>query len=215
MAELWRNGPLILPHEFTVDGQDFILPQIETATLLGWLGHGAWWELFPGSIDSETLLPITLRFRSPYDDFDYEHLHDVATVLFGRLSGMATLDGGGDGWWPGQRLAATALLDWPSYSAWCADRGHYPLRGDLFDVMGRVYAWTRATRATPMDREVFQAREKLDQRLFAPPPHVSVAAEAALPRSVRDAEAALALASLRDTLPGEVIEGEFTPVTSG
>jgi hypothetical protein len=32
---------------------------------------------------------------------------------------------------------------------------------------------------------------------------------------VRDAEAAIALASLRDTLPGEVIEGEFAPVTQG
>lgn len=211
MAELWPNGPLVLPHEFTVDDQAFILPAVPTPTLFGWLGHGMWWQLYPGLIDASTLLPVTLRFRDVDDDYDYEHLHDVATVLFGRLTGLAALDGSGDGWWPGQRLASTALLDWPSYAAWCAEHGHTPLGGQLYEVMGRAYAWIRDSRAKPMDRETWQNLEKLDQRVFAPPPHIAVVSEAALPRSMRDAEAAMALASLRETLPGEVVEAEFIP----
>lgn len=214
MAELWRGGPLVLPHEFTLDGLKLVIPKIPTGQLFGWLGHGAWWELFPGCVEPNSMLSTMLRFRSMTDDFDFEHFHDVATVLFGRLTGLHSLDGTGDGWWPGQRMAATALLDWPSYGAWCAEHGSYPLAGDLFEVMGRVYAWMRATRATPMDKDTYQAREKLDQRVFAPPPYQrAISSEASLPRSVRDAEAAMALAALRDTLPGEVIEGEFSPVS--
>lgn len=197
MAELWLGGPLVLPHTFTLDGHELTLSEVPTPTLLGWLASGNWSRLFPGLVSAEQMLPFTLRFRDDDDVFDYDHLYYVATVLFGRLTGMASLDGLTDGWWPGQRLAATALHNWPIYSAWCAAHGHGPFDGALHQSISSIYAWLRE-RATP------EGWDRLDQTIFAPPPHLATLSEAAVPRAIRDAEASAALAALREA-GGEVV----------
>jgi hypothetical protein len=205
-VELWPGGPLVLPHEFWVDEHRLVLPETKPATLLGWLAGGAWWELIPLSLDPNQALPLNLRFHDPDDDYDYEHWWEIATTLLGRLSGLSTLDGSTDGYWPARRLASTALHDWPFYAAWCAEHGRAPLRGQLYEIMGQIYGWMRF-RAGP------GGVEKLDAQVFAPPPYKPVAANEAVPRQIRDQEAALALAALREQLPGdaETFAPEWTP----
>ncbi len=203
MSELWPGGPVVLPHEFWIDEHRLVLPEIPVTDLLGWLAGRMWWELIPGRLDPAQAMPIVLRHLDEDDDFDLEALHDPATVILGRMSGLATIDGTQDGWWPAHRLAVTALTDWPMYSGWCAAHGTNPLGGPLHQVMGAIYGWL-GDRAGP------DGADKLAQQIFGPPPHQAVA-EAALPRAIRDQEAALAMAALREQLPGEVIEGEWTP----
>lgn len=206
MAELWPGGPLTLPHELWIDGHRVVVPELDNATLLHWLAMGAWWELVPNVLDYQQFLPLMSRWVNDDDDYDFEHMWDVATTILGRLTGLASLDGGTDGYWPGRRLAATALQDWPMYCAWCAQHGVDPLGGRFYEVMGGVYAWTRdraASQPTP-------GEDKLNQQLFGPPPYVAVKADtASIPRHVRDQEAAMALAALREQLPGEDL-GERT-----
>lgn len=197
MAELWFGGPLELPHDFTIDGLTYSLPEIPTHQLLEWLASGAWGELFPRAVPMEQLTPLLLRMRDDNDVIDYEHLHDVASTLFGRLTGLAAIDGsGGDGFWPGRRIAATALTQWAQYAAWCAAHGTRPLDGPLHQVVTAMYGWLR-------DRAGIEGAEELDRTIFAPPPFSRALPDDVLPRAIRDAEAAAALASLGEALPGE------------
>jgi hypothetical protein len=204
VSELWANGPLELPHEFWVDDRFQLLPEIPTATLLGWAAYGSWWELYPASVESGQMLALMRRFADDDDEYDYEHLYDVASTLFGRLSGLASPDGVNDGWWPARRLAATALAEWPSYSAWCAAHGNAPIAGPLHQVMGAIFGWL-------IDRAGPDGYDKLAQQVFDPPPHALTANVRVLPQAIRDQEAALALASLGERLPGE----EFVPEWTG
>lgn len=209
MAELWPGGPVTLPHELSIDGHRLVIPEIDTPRLLFWLASGQWWGLIPEALDPGQALPLMLRFHDEHDVFDYEHLWDVATLLLGRMSGLSTLDGKVDGYWPARRLAATALHDWALYAAWCASHGQDPVGGQLHQVITRIYAWMRE-RAGP------QRLERVEQDIFAAPPHVAVAtADMPVPRHIRDQEAALALAALREVVPGggERFEQEWTPAT--
>jgi hypothetical protein len=103
-------------------------------------------------------------------------------------------------------MASTALADWASYSAWCATHGSDPLDGPLHRVMGAIYGWL-------IERAGYDGRSKLDQQIFGPPPYVPVN-QAAVPRQLRDAEAAMALAALREAGAGEVM-AEWTPPPAG
>lgn len=208
MAELWPGGPLTLPHEFNVDDLALTIPEIPTGTLLGLLATGAWWELYPGSADPYAMLPLAVRFHDDEDPYDYEHMHDIATTLLGRLSGMASIDGATDGYWPARRLAATALHDWPLYAAWCAAHGRDPVGGSLYAVVGAIYGWM-------IDRAGPANQEKLDNRVFGPSPAVALQGDAPVPKRMRDEEAALALASLRETLPGEDVIAEWSGPATG
>ncbi len=206
MSELWPLGPIVLPHDFWVDGQLITLPEVPIPRLFGWLAYGQWWELFPALADPTQIHAFTRRFAADDDEFDYEHWHDVATLIFGRMTGFAALDGSSDGWWPGRRLAASAVAALPVYLAYCAEHGQGPFDGTLHAVLGRVYAWLRAyTDPAKLDQ--------LDRTLYEIP--TSVAANgAAVPKSVADAEAALALAALTEMLPGDDgggFEQEWTP----
>lgn len=204
--ELWPGGPLVLPHEFWVDEHRLVLPEIKPHTLLSWLASGAWWELTPLSLDANQALPLNLRFHDPDDDYDYEHWWEIATTLLGRLSGLSTLDGSTDGYWPARRLASTALHDWPFYAAWCAEHGRAPLRGHLYEIMGQIYGWMRF-------RHGPGGIDKLDAQVFAPPPYKPITVTDAVPRQIRDQEAALALAALGEQMPGggEAFAPEWTP----
>lgn len=203
MAELWPQGPLTLPHEFTLNGQPMIIPHIPTPTLLGWLRGGQWWQLFPYTIPDSDLTAISLRLLDDDDDLDWYHFHHVGTLLLGGLSGMALADGTSDGYWPARRLAATALNMWPVYSAWCATHGLSPVDRPLYEVMGSIYAWLRSTEGPD---EVIT----LEQKIWEPPPYLAAVAPEALPQHVRDAEAAAALATLGEMLPGEQVDHEWT-----
>lgn len=203
MTELWPLGPIVLPHEFVVDGHHFELPEIRSAVLLGWLAAGEWWRLFPGSVDDLPLAPLGRRMRDDHDDFGFVHLHAVATGLMGGLAGLATSTS--TGWWPARRLAAAAVSTWPSYSAWCASHATPTLDKPLHEVIGGIYAWVRS--GVPP-----QGWEVLDHNIWAPPPYVRSPAATAdhLPEHVREAEAAAAMATLMETLPGEQPEAEWS-----
>lgn len=207
MAELWPDGPVELPHEFVLDEFRLTLPEIPTVTLFGWLSSGAWWQLFPQAIDDLQLLSFNLRFIDDRDVFDFEHMCDVATVLFAALAGTRPRDGAGTGWWPAVRLAASARVNWPVYVGWCGAHGTDPLDGPLWQVIGNIYGWLRDGRGGNPDELA-----KLDQTIWAPPPvAATTSATAELPRHVRDEEAALALAALHEAVPGEIRETEWTP----
>jgi hypothetical protein len=206
VAELWPHGPLTLPHEIRIDGHSVLIPEVPTATLLGIIARGCWWEFFPVFADPATMEPVLWRFYDDDDPFEFEHLWTIATILLGRLSGMATIDGSTDGWWPARRMAATALGDWASYAAWCATHGCDPLDGPLYRVVGAIYGWL-------IDRAGYEGRSKLDQQIFGPPPHVPIN-QAAVPRHLRDAEAAMALAALREAGAGDMV-AEWTPPPTG
>jgi hypothetical protein len=196
-VELWPDGPLVLPHEFTVDGHPLTVPEIETSTLVGWLAYGRWWELYPGTIPGDEMMPLTVRWYDDEDPLDYEHLYHVAATLLGRLAGLGGTSGAGDGFWPGRRIAVTALIEWPRYAAWCAAHGRSPVTGPLYEVVGAMYAFLR-------DRcGGGEALEDLDAQIFAPPPYVSAVGPELVPQWVRDDEARAALASLNERLPGE------------
>lgn len=197
MAELWPDGPIELPHTITIDDVEVEIPQIPTATLLGWLATGSWWSLFPESVDQVRMIPLTLRFIDDADVFDFEHLWLPATTVFGRLAGTHGANSS-TGWWPALRLAATATTNWALYTAWCATVGSAPLDGPLWQVIGTIYGWLRAQRGGDE-----QELAKLEQQIWAPPPAKNAVVPEQLPRHVRDEEAKLALAALSEAMPGE------------
>ena len=198
MVSLWPGGPLELPHTVVVDGVSFTLPDIPTRTLFKWLTCGAWTELIPGSVDQADRLQLDLRLIDDLDPFDLEHYFHISTSVFGRLAGTASGDRTGTGWWPAHRLAATAAVNWPLFVGWCASHGTEPLEGPLWRVIGGIYGWLRDNVSTS-EKET----QRLERTIWAPPPHVMVPEPDKLPHHVREAEAAGALASLRESLPGE------------
>lgn len=207
MAELWPGGPVELPHVLTVDGHQLVIPQIPTATLLAALAGAAWWELLPQAVPFEQMAPLLVRLVDDDDEWDYECLWEAATVLFAGLAGTLPREGAGTGFWAGVRLAATAVVQWPLYAAWCATHGTPPLDGPLWEVISRVYAFAR-------DGLDASGLAKLEQQIWAPPPIKSAVAPEALPRHVRDEEAALALASLNEAMGGAEFVTEWRPDTS-
>lgn len=196
MAELWPGGPIELPHTFTIDDVELTLPEIPTMRLMHMLATGSWWELLPNSINAMSIWPLAYRLADDQDTFDFEHLWEPAITLFGRLAGTAGRNGG-IGWWPAVRLAGSAVVEWPLFNAWCATHGLDPTTAPLWKTIGATYAWVRST-ATP------ENLSKLEQEIWAPPPIVATAAAVdEVPQHIRDEEAALALAALRERLPGE------------
>lgn len=201
--ELWPGGPLELPHQITLDGHVIEFPEIPTHRLLGWLSQGMWWELFPNAVDVESFAPFMLRFLDDDDlDIDFEHMWVPAITVFAGLAGTAPREGGGIGWWPALRLAASAVVQWQHFSAWCATRNLDPLGGPLWRTIAAVYAWLREL-TPPEDLP------KLENQIWGPPPG-SMSVREEQPRHVRDQEAALALAALRETMPGEDRVGEWS-----
>lgn len=206
MAELWPGGPVELPHTITVDDVELTLPEMPTLRLLHLLAARAWWELLPNAVKPSESAPLFLRLFDDDDELDFEHLWEPAIIVLGRLAGTGLRTDGGTGWWPAVRLAGQAIADWPLFNAWCAGHGMDPSTAPLWRVIGAIYAWLRSLFPS-------QDLSKLDQEIWAPPPFVANAATVTqeLPRHVRDEEAALALAALRETLPGEQVEAEWTP----
>jgi hypothetical protein len=196
VAELWHGGPVVLPHSFTLDDVELTIPEIAPTTLVGWLAFGQWWSLFPHTVHTGMEV-FNARFHDDDDAFDYEHLHDPATVIFGRMTGMAALHEGTDGWWPGRRIAYTALCEWPRYAAWCALHGQEPAGGQLYEIVPRMYAWL-CERAGPGE-----GIQKLDAQIYEPPPYAAKLAEDEIPDWLRAEEAANALATLNERFPGE------------
>lgn len=197
MAELWPGGPLELPLEFTFDDRHLILPEVPTHRLLLWLATGSWWELLPQAVEFDGIAPLVMRLLDPDDyGFDFEQFWEPAITLFAGLAGTRPREGLATGWWPAVRLAATAMAQWPVYTAWCVTHGSHPLDGPLWLVVGRIYAWLR-------DGRDEKSLAKLEQEIWAPPPIVMTAISTAdLPQHVRDEEAALALQALNEAIPG-------------
>jgi hypothetical protein len=207
VAELWPGGPIELPHDFLIDDEAMTLPATPVPKLLHWLGTGNWAALFPLSVDPHAVEPVLRRFVDHDGDLDYEHLYDAATLLWGHLAGTASADGSQGGWWPAMRLAATALHSWPAYCAWCAAHGTDPLGGPLWRVVTSIYGWLQSN--VPDGR----GAADLERDIWAPPPEPrGPAAAAAVPSAaVREQEAAMALASLGQLMPGEDPDAEWAP----
>lgn len=196
MAELWPGGPITLPHIFTHDGVELVVPQLPLNELLYWLSSGQWWQLYPNSVDANTMIPLRHRLFDANDPFDLIHLHNVATTLFGRLSGLAPSTG--TGWWPAVRLANLALAQWPLFHAWCVSHHITPLEGTLMSTMGAAYAWIR-------DGLAPEQLSKLEQELWATPARESAPSVPSeeLPEHIRQDEAGAFLAAMGESFPGE------------
>jgi hypothetical protein len=213
MTELWPGGPIELPHTLLIDDVPVEIGDVPVPRLLHWLATGNWGALYP--LNSKSTQPgvndpLLTRFVDDNDEVvDYEHLYDVATLLFAHLAGVAPTVGmivteaastaAAAGWWPAVRLAATALSSWPAYAGWCATHGTDPLNGPLWRVIPTIYAWV-------MDTAGGEDPSRLERDIWAPPPpprgDVAAAAVAVSGRE-RDHEAAMALAALDQLLPGE------------
>lgn len=210
MAELWPGGPIELPHTIIIDGVALTIPEQPTGTLLHWLATGSWWHLVPNSVDLGEVLPLLVRLADNDDVFDLEHLWEPAMVLFGRLAGTMPTGRrtGGTGWWPAVRLAASAMSDWPLFSAWCASNNINPMTVPLWQAIAASYAWLRSLVNAP------EQMASLEQDIWGPPPITAMATYVSepqeLPQHVRDEEAALALAALRESMPGEDRISEWT-----
>lgn len=196
MAELWPGGPLTLPHTLVHDGVQVTIPELPVPDLLYWLGTGQWWRLYPNAVPLDTVDVLRKRLFDPDDPFDLVHLHDVATRVFGRLSGMAPPDG--TGWWPAVRLANVVLGQWPLFNSWCTGHGVAPLAGTLMDVVSAAYAWMR-------DGLVGEPLAKFEQALWETPVHSAAPAAAPeeLPEHIRQEEAGAFLMAMGESLPGQ------------
>lgn len=197
MAELWPGGPLTLPHTIVHDGVELTVPELPVTDLLYWLGSGQWWQLYPNALPAEDTDPLRQRLFDPDDPFDLVHMHDVATRLFGRLSGMAPPDG--SGWWPAVRLANVAITQWPVFNAWCTGRGVAPLVDSLMTAVSAAYAWLR----DGLNAEQLSKFELLlwETPARAMPPAAATPEE--LPEHLRQEEATAFLAALGESLPGQ------------
>lgn len=208
MAELWPEGPIVLPHTITHDGVELTIPDLPTTKLLYWLATGQWWQLYPGAVDQAEFKVLYERLFDPDDELDLGHISIVSKRLFGRLAGMAYHSG--DGWWPSVRLAADALSRWPLFASWCAVRTIKPLDATLWEAVMMMYGWVR-------DGLLPQELAKLEQELWSVPqgavgkaagPESSGDAEAKylpedqLPDHVRDEEASAFLSMFSEQVPG-------------
>lgn len=203
MAELWPGGPIELPHPVEIGGILLTIPHVATFDLLHLIATGSWWQLVPNRLDAEHGQALFERLDDDDDAFDFEHLWEPATALLGRVAGLATRQGG-IGWYPAMRLASSALAEWPLFNAWCASVGLDVDAAPPWKAIGGVYAWLRASVSS-------ENLAKMEQEIWAPPPAVVRASPQQLPRHVRDEEAALALAALREVMPGEERVSEWTP----
>lgn len=196
MAELWPGGPITLPHRFTHDGVPLEIPELPLHDLLYWLSSAQWWRVYPNSVPEPMLQPLKERLFDPDDPLDMIHLHDVATTLFGRLSGMAPADG--TGWWPSVRLANLALGQWPLFHSWCLRNGIRPLAENLMTAVTAAYAWVR-------DGLTPEQVAKFEQDLWSTPTRVAApkTEPEALPEHLRREEAGAFLAAMGQALPGE------------
>jgi hypothetical protein len=205
VAELWPGGPIELPHTITLDGLTLTLPATPTFDLLHLMATGSWWNLLPNALPPQERATLLARVFDDEDPLDFEHLWDPAVTLLGRLAGTASRHSGGTGWWPAIRMCAWALGDWPLFNAWCAEHGLDIAAAPPWRATGAIYGWLRTL--TPAENLA-----NLEQEIWAPPPFaVASTSVDELPRHVRDEEAALALAALRETLPGEDRVTEWTP----
>lgn len=203
MAELWPGGPIELPHQITIDGIELTLPAIPTPELLYLVATQSWWQLLPNAVDPEQAVPLMERIHDAGDHFDFEHLWDPAILVLGRAAGIAPRKASSAAaWWAAVRVAGNALGEWPLFSAWCARHDVDITGGPLWKVVAAAYAWLR-------DQVAPQDLAKLEQQIWAPPPFAPAAAPEELPEHVRAEEAALALAALRESLPGEQQIGEW------
>lgn len=198
MAELWPGGPLTLPHTIVHDGVELTVPELPVTDLFYWLSGAQWWQLYPNALPADTTEPIRTRLFNPDDPFDLVHLHDVATRLFGRLAGMAPLDG--TGWWPAVRLANVAIMQWPLFNAWCTGHGVKPLDDTLMTAVGATYAWMR-------DGLHGEHLAKFEQALWETPARNAASAvePEELPEHLRQAEASAFLTALGESLPGQQV----------
>lgn len=205
MGELWPGGPLELPHTFTVDGHSLTIRDTPAPTLLSWLARGAWWNLFLLAIEPAEMLPLVLRLKDEDDDFEYDHLAHMGIPLLGRMTGMATVNGSSDGYWPGVRIAVSAMHSWPLYAAWCAQRGTAPHEGPLHQMVTSMHGWL-------IDRNGEEGYEKLQLDIYSPPPYATNTDPDAVPPHILESEAAMAMASLgQEAMFGEEIVTEWTP----
>ncbi|KGI79380.1 hypothetical protein IL38_24090 [Actinopolyspora erythraea] len=191
MAELWPGGPISLPHQVTLDGVSCTIPELDTATVVGVLARGAWWEIVPNALPDDERTEIARRLDDDHDPLEFEHLWLVATTVLARLSG-ATAHGGSHGWHSAQRIAATMAASWIDYVSWCATKGFTPLSGPVWQTIGSGLACLRESQQEETDLT------QLEAKLFAPGPQPS-----SVPRHTPEEEARAALAALDETLPGE------------
>jgi hypothetical protein len=196
LAELWPSGPIELPHTLTIDGVELTLPEIPTPKLMFLVATQAWWEVLPNAVDPAQVAPLVERVFDDEDPFDLENFCEPALVVLGRLAGTHPRKGGGTGWWPAVRLCGSALAEWPLFAAWCVQHGTDIVHAPLWKATSAIYAWLREDR-DPKDLA------KFEQQVWAPPPYTRSTTPDQLPDHVRAEEAALALAALREALPGE------------
>lgn len=190
MAELWPGGPVELPLILRLDGEDLTIPAVPTPQLLHMLATRSWWQLVPNHLPMGQLAHVARRLHDNDDPLDMEDLWHPTVEIMTRLAGLMDQHGTINPW-PGTRLAASAVVQWPLFIAWCATHGLDPAAAPLWRVMGGIYAWLR---------ESMSGRDlaKLEQDIWAPPPYVASGPDTELPQHVRDADATLALAALRE-----------------
>ena len=156
--------PAGLPLEFTVDERTYLLPVLDTGTVLGALAlepPGCWWQLIPGQLADQQGYRLLERLFDPADPLDLDDVEHVAETVLGRLLGMT--------FHAGRRLAASAYANWTVFDGWCFHRGQNPLEQPVGRLVAAVYYWRRS-----MCEKEAELR-RLDSDIWAPPPATTAA----------------------------------------
>lgn len=149
--------PEPLPLTFTLDGQSYTLPVLDTRTVLDALvlePPGCWWQLVPMQLTGAHRLHE--RLFTPEDSLDLDDLEQVAESVLARLLGMD--------FHAGRRLAVSAYANWMVFDGWSYSCGRDPLSEPIGRLVSACYTWRRS-----LCQKESELR-RLDSDVWAAPP---------------------------------------------
>lgn len=200
----WPRGPAALPLTYRLDGAELHLLGADPVRLLHLLATGDWPAILPGLLDDDGRYAIAVRLYDPDDHLDLDHVWRAACIVGGAIAGTTPANPDADaaaGWWPATRLASLAVHNWMLFDGWAGRRGFDPWAAPLHRTI--ALAWQFAVEHRPVEGEGKNAKQQpvdvLRRRIFDPPAQHRkqvMKFSAATEREV-------ALAALRDILPGE------------
>lgn len=155
--------PAPLPLTFTVDEDEYTLPELDTRTWLDALvlqPPACWMHLIPTRLAGDGATRIGKRLAAADDDFDLDDLERVAEDVLRQVCGMD--------FYAAHRLAAQIYGNWQLYDGWCASKGVDPLHVPISRVLSAAYAWRLSLCQEKSDIG------KLDASIYQPPPPMTV-----------------------------------------
>lgn len=155
--------PDLAPVTFTIDGDEFTLPDLDTETWLSALvlqPPACWWRLIPGELADDDQQHIMQRLVTDDDPFDLDDIEHAAETVLGAVTGV--------GFHPAVRLAGSVQANWTAFDGWSYAHGTDPLTQPIHRVLNAAYHWRREMCEKKADVT------RLDAEVWASPPSVTV-----------------------------------------